>query len=94
MKLAIAFGEMYFSLLGDAENSHYLISGESLWDIKLAEEKTSAGQIVCTMDAWKYLNPNEYLAEEMDDKRHVKVYGIGPSWKSLSQTHLTRKLDD
>lgn len=67
MKLAIAFGDIYFSLIGDKDNSHYLMSGPSLWDIKKAEEKAIAGQVICTRDAWRYVTPSDYLYEDLDN---------------------------
>lgn len=86
VKIAISAGSAGFSIVGDDKNAHYITVGEPVKEIKTAEYLTVAGDIVCAISAWHYVTSSEYLHEVTKDGKHVKVFGIGPSWKS---THMT-----
>ncbi|KAF5292379.1 hypothetical protein FQA39_LY03413 [Lamprigera yunnana] len=72
VKLAISAGFVIFSVIGNAEMSHYVCIGQPISDVKLAEKMTSAGEIIVSNSAWNYLNPNEYVWETCDG-HHTKV---------------------
>lgn len=73
MKLAISAGFVKFSVIGNDINSHYIVVGQPIWDVKAAEHISVAGEIVVSITAWHYVNPNEYLYEQVHDGLHVKV---------------------
>lgn len=73
MKLAISAGHVVFSLIGDERCSHYVVIGQPIWDVKAAEHKSSAGEIIVSHTAWNYINPTEYIYEPMGDGLHIKV---------------------
>jgi len=76
VKLAIAAGNLTFSLLGDMENSYYFVFGPPVLDLKGAESQSFAGDIIITKTAWQHVSPNEYLAEELRDGMHAKVLSL------------------
>lgn len=53
--------------------------------MKAAEHISVAGEIVVSFTAWHYVNPNEYLYEEVGDGLHVKVHGLGPNWRNTQK---------
>lgn len=73
MKLAISAGFVKFSLIGTQHNSHYIVIGQPIYDVKAAEHISVAGEIIVSVNAWHYVNPNEYLYEVLPDGLHVKV---------------------
>lgn len=76
VKLAISAGHVKFSLIGNELNSHYVVVGQPIWDVKAAEHISSAGEIILSSNAWQYVNPTEYLYEVMSDGFHIKVNKI------------------
>lgn len=74
-----------FSLIGDEKTSHYVVVGQPIWDVKAAEHKSSAGEIIVSHTAWNYINPSEYIFELMNDGLHIKVLGLGASWRSTQR---------
>ncbi|KYB27283.1 Adenylate cyclase type 10-like Protein [Tribolium castaneum] len=91
---AISAGLVTFALIGDSTNSHYVVVGQPIWDVKAAESISSAGDIVVAPAAWHFVNPNEYLSEEMSDNIHVKIVGVGPNWRSVQKNLRQQKPDD
>lgn len=73
VKLAISAGFVKFSLIGNQSNSHYIIVGQPIWDVKAAEHISVAGEIVVSVTAWQYINPNEYLFEVVHSGQYIKV---------------------
>lgn len=53
--------------------SHYVIVGQPILDVKTAEKKANAGEIVVSGSAWHYVNPTEYVWEHVNDGIHIKV---------------------
>ncbi|XP_060536145.1 adenylate cyclase type 10-like [Cylas formicarius] len=90
VKLAISSGNVIFSLLGNEENSHYFLFGQSVLDLKAAEAQSFAGDIIVTRAAWQHVSPNEYLAEELKDGL-AKVYGVGPNWRNIKKRETTKE---
>lgn len=73
VKLAVASGHLVFSLVGDEESSHYLMTGDPIYAIKTAESKSSAGEIVITARVSRHISANEYLLNVLPDGLHAKV---------------------
>lgn len=78
VKLAISAGHVVFAIIGDEKSSHYVVVGQPIWDVKAAEHKSSAGEIIVSHTAWNYINPSEYLFENMSDGLHIKVNNKTP----------------
>ncbi|KAH1007105.1 hypothetical protein HUJ04_004381 [Dendroctonus ponderosae] len=93
VKLAISAGNLTFSLLGDMENSYYFVFGPPVLDLKAAESQSFAGDIIITKTAWQHVSPNEYLAEELRDGMHAKIYGVGPNWRNIQRATQFNKDD-
>ncbi|RZC42671.1 adenylate cyclase type 10-like [Asbolus verrucosus] len=91
VKLAISAGVAMFALIGDETNSHYVVVGKPIWDVKTAESISSAGDIVVAPAAWHYVNTNEYLFQDMPDGIHVKIIGVGPNWRSVQKNVRQQK---
>ncbi|KAJ8926570.1 hypothetical protein NQ314_021049, partial [Rhamnusium bicolor] len=72
VKLAVASGHLVFSLVGDEENSHYLMTGKPIYDLKDAESRSSAGEIVITARVSHHISANEYLMDVLPDGLHAK----------------------
>ncbi|KAK9746114.1 Adenylate and Guanylate cyclase catalytic domain [Popillia japonica] len=94
VKLAISAGFVIFSLIGDLKTSHYIVVGQPIFDVKQAEKKSSAGDIIVCHTAWNYLNPSEYLSEYMEDGLHIKVHGLGANWRSTQKSYKHQKALD
>ncbi|CAH1106140.1 unnamed protein product [Psylliodes chrysocephalus] len=90
VKLAVACGHITFSLLGDEGNSHYLMIGQPVLDIKTAESKSIAGEIVVSARVSHHISANEYLIELFPDGIHAKVLGVGPNWRNIQRHYDTR----
>lgn len=48
IKIAISAGEVHFSLIGSPTFSHYIVVGQPVWKVKLAERISFAGDIIVT----------------------------------------------
>ncbi|PSN36387.1 hypothetical protein C0J52_14455 [Blattella germanica] len=81
VKLGIAAGPGYFSIIGNEKNRHYVILGESVLDVKLAEHSCSAGEVMLAPSAWKFVNAMEFQHEYHSDGKHVKITGCGETWQ-------------
>lgn len=85
---------MTFALIGNTTTSHYVVVGKPIWDVKAAENISSAGDIVVAPAAWHYVNTNEYLFTEMSDNVHIKLLGIGPNWRSVQKNVRQSKVSE
>ncbi|XP_044263925.1 adenylate cyclase type 10-like isoform X1 [Tribolium madens] len=94
VKLAISTGLVTFALIGDSTNSHYVVVGKPIWDVKAAESISSAGDIVVAPAAWYYVNTNEYVFKEMPDNVHIRLLGVGPNWRSVQRNVRQQKPKD
>ncbi|XP_057665067.1 uncharacterized protein LOC130899276 [Diorhabda carinulata] len=92
VKLAVACGHLMFSLLGDDGNSHYLMIGQPIDDIKAAESKSSAGEIVISARVLHHTSANEYLIDLLPDGIHAKVLGVGPNWRNIQRHYEKTEL--
>lgn len=76
MKLAVSCGRLSFSLIGTAKDSHYLMVGTAIAEIKIAENLSKAGEICVTSRVTQHISANEYLIDLLPDNIHAKVlYG-------------------
>nr|CAH7718092.1 unnamed protein product [Callosobruchus chinensis] len=91
VKLAVAAGHLVFSLIGDEENSHYLMNGQPIYDIKAAESKSHAGEIIISARVSHHLSANEYLIDLLPDGIHAKVLGVGPNWRNIQRTYENKE---
>lgn len=55
VKIAISSGEVYFSLIGTETNSHYVVVGQPIWDVKFGERLCVAGSVVVSLAGLYYL---------------------------------------
>ena len=52
---------------------HYVILGQCVQDVKLAEHSCSAGEVIVSPTTWNYVNVMEFSHEDHPDGKHVKV---------------------
>lgn len=90
--MAISAGPVIFALIGDEKNSHYVVVGKPIWDVKAAEHISSAGDIIVSPAAWHYVNTNEYVFQDMDDGIHIRLLGVGPNWRSVQRNVRQSKM--
>lgn len=60
-------------MIGDENTSHYVIVGQPVWDVKMAEYMSSAGDVLTSASVWMYVNETEYSTQSCGDGRHTKV---------------------
>ncbi|XP_063366870.1 adenylate cyclase type 10-like [Cydia amplana] len=73
VKVAISCGVSRFALIGDAAHSHYVVLGQPVWDIKAAEKRAVAGDVIASPSAWRHANEAEYISESIGDGTHTRV---------------------
>jgi hypothetical protein len=54
-------------------HSHYVIVGQPVWDVKMAEYMSTAGDVLTSASAWMYVNEAEYCTQPCGDGRHTKA---------------------
>ncbi|XP_075981642.1 adenylate cyclase type 10-like [Anticarsia gemmatalis] len=91
VKVAISAGLSHFSIIGGENSSqcNYVIVGQPVWDVKMAQYMTAAGDVLTTASAWTYVNEAEYCTQPCGDGRHTKVLGVGASWKRVEKLEGT-----
>ncbi|XP_059059574.1 adenylate cyclase type 10-like [Achroia grisella] len=88
VKVAISAGRSHFSIIGGGnDSSHYVIVGQPVWDVKMAEYMSTAGDVLTSASAWIYVNEAEYCTQPCGDGRHTKVLGVGVNWKRVEKFH-------
>nr|XP_034172604.1 adenylate cyclase type 10-like isoform X1 [Osmia lignaria] len=81
VKLAIASGKTYFTSIGDPDSrSHYIITGQPVWDVKFAEGLCRGGDILVAPSSWQWVNPNEYVHEKLPDGIHTLIVACTSMW--------------
>nr|XP_049701323.1 adenylate cyclase type 10 [Helicoverpa armigera] len=95
VKVAISAGLSHFSIIGDehllqSSSSSFVIIGQPVWDVKMAQYMSKSGDVLTAASAWMYVNEAEYWTQPCGDGRHTKVLGVGASWKRVEklQEHL------
>ncbi|XP_063977452.1 uncharacterized protein LOC135162667 [Diachasmimorpha longicaudata] len=74
VKLAIASGRTYFTSIGDPRKiSHYIITGQPVWDVKLAEGLCKGGDIIVAPSSWQWVDPSEYVFKILPDGVHTLI---------------------
>ncbi|XP_037295199.1 adenylate cyclase type 10 isoform X2 [Manduca sexta] len=87
VKIAISAGVSHFSIIGgeNITQMHYVIVGQPVWDVKMAEYMSNAGDVLTSASAWIYVNEAEYCTHPCGDGRHTKVLGVGATWKRVER---------
>ncbi|KAI8438178.1 hypothetical protein MSG28_010799 [Choristoneura fumiferana] len=93
VKVAISAGVSHFSIIGGVTQSHYVIVGQPVWDVKMAEYVSTAGDVLTAASAWMYVNAAEYYTQPSGDGRHTKVLGVGAAWKRVEKIEFTLGVD-
>jgi class 3 adenylate cyclase len=60
VKLAIACGNLTFSVIGNQSHRHYIITGQAISDVKCAERVSVSGDVVVAPSAWGHLAEDNY----------------------------------
>lgn len=80
MKVAISAGLSHFSIIGDENltqsSSSFVIIGQPVWDVKMAQYMSKSGDVLTAASAWTYVNEAEYWTQPCGDGRHTKVWFI------------------
>lgn len=65
----------HFSIISDSDmlHSQYVLIGQPVWDVKMAEFVSTAGDVLTSASAWIYVNEAEYCTQPCGDGRHTKV---------------------
>ncbi|KAJ3648252.1 hypothetical protein Zmor_020070 [Zophobas morio] len=93
VKLAISAGPAVFGLIGNKNNTHYVVVGQPIREVKAAEHISTAGDIMVTTAAYKHVNANEYIVEAIGDNIHVKLIGVGHNWRSIQKNIHQQRVD-
>ncbi|XP_047997302.1 adenylate cyclase type 10-like [Leguminivora glycinivorella] len=91
VKVAISCGVSHFALIGDATHSHYVVLGQPVWDIKVAEYLAVAGDVIASPSAWRHANEAEYISESFGDGTHTRVLQVAGPWKRFSPSISNEK---
>ncbi|OWR40760.1 RNA recognition motif protein [Danaus plexippus plexippus] len=91
VKVAISAGLSHFSIIGggNISQTQYVIVGQPVWDVKMAEYMSAAGDVLTSASAWMYVNEAEYCTQPCGDGRHTKVLGVGASWKRVEKLRFS-----
>ncbi|KAL3270907.1 hypothetical protein HHI36_021415 [Cryptolaemus montrouzieri] len=87
VKLAISAGPVIFTLIGNEKYSHYIITGKPVEDVKEAEHRSKAGEIVVAPSAWYHVNAADYISVKLEGSFR-KVVGVGPSWRHIVKEEI------
>ncbi|XP_053691913.1 adenylate cyclase type 10-like [Sabethes cyaneus] len=88
VKIAISAGEVYFSLIGTENFSQYVVIGQPVWKVKIAEKVAEAGDIIVNHLAWNYIHDNEYISEQCDDRVHFRIKGFTSYWRTTQRLNI------
>ncbi|XP_055544370.1 adenylate cyclase type 10-like isoform X2 [Wyeomyia smithii] len=88
VKIAISAGEVHFSLIGTEDFSHYIVIGQPVWKVKIAEKIAEAGDIIVNHLAWNYIHDNEYISEQCDDRVHFRIKGFTSYWRTTQRLNI------
>ncbi|XP_053980305.1 adenylate cyclase type 10-like [Hylaeus volcanicus] len=70
--IAISAGELIFSVIGDDNSRHFVISGMPIEDLKHARRICLPGDLVLSSSAWKHCAPSQY-EYVIKDSSNIKV---------------------
>lgn len=76
VKVAISAGMSHFSIIGDekSSSSSFVIIGQPVWDVKMAQYMSKSGDVLTAASAWMYVNEAEYWTQPCGDGRHTRVW--------------------
>ncbi|XP_054014719.1 adenylate cyclase type 10-like [Hylaeus anthracinus] len=83
--IAISAGELIFSVIGDDNSRHFVISGMPIEDLKHARRICLPGDLVLSSSAWKHCAPSqyEYVIKDSSNIKIIKV--LGPPTEAENQ---------
>lgn len=81
VKIAISSGDVYFSLIGTEQQSHYIVIGEPIWEVKAGESLCKPGEIIITSKSFDKITKTNYVFELMHDKMYYKLKSFSDSWR-------------
>lgn len=91
VKIAIAVGTVYFSLIGNEESCNFVVLGDPVWKVKKLEKMAQPGQTLMTFKAWQYAQQCLYLCEVDENLKCVNVLGFKNSLVFAQRQHGKRK---
>ncbi|XP_044764606.1 adenylate cyclase type 10-like [Coccinella septempunctata] len=81
VKLTLTAGSLTFSVLSNpVENFSYVYFGQPLDELEVAEQKTSSGDIIVALSAWKQVNASEFSSVQLPGSDYHKILGVGLQW--------------
>ncbi|XP_044255355.1 adenylate cyclase type 10-like [Tribolium madens] len=91
VKLAIACGNLTFSVIGNESYRHYIITGQAINDVKCAERESVSGDVVVAPSAWGHLAEDNYEVTYAPDG-NVKIWNCVyfPNQASLKQHYANK----
>ncbi|XP_039288827.1 adenylate cyclase type 10-like [Nilaparvata lugens] len=72
VKLAISCGNCMFSCIGENNCKYYVIYGQPVDDVKVAQDLCKSGDIILASSAWNHCSLDNYLYSWID-KFHIKI---------------------
>lgn len=91
VKIAIAVGTVYFSLIGNEESCNFVVLGDPVWKVKKLEKMAQPGQTLMTFKAWQYAQQCLYLCEVDENLKCVTVLGFKNSLVFAQRQHGERR---
>ncbi|KAG8234160.1 hypothetical protein J437_LFUL014950 [Ladona fulva] len=73
VKLAISAGTATFSVIGDEDIRHYIIVGDPITEIRLAEYMCASGEVLLSPSAWKFCDSEKYQYFSVGEYGHIKI---------------------
>ncbi|XP_043258027.1 adenylate cyclase type 10-like [Colletes gigas] len=75
--IVLSAGEMTFSVIGDDNARHFVITGSPIEDLKRARRICLPGDLVLSSSAWEHCAPSqyEYVIKDSDNVKIIKVLG-------------------
>ncbi|XP_011311934.1 adenylate cyclase type 10-like [Fopius arisanus] len=93
VKLAIASGKIYFTSIGDPQRiSHYIITGQPVWDVKFAEGLCKGGDIIVAASSWQLADRNEYVFKTLPDGVHTLILSCNIMWDQTKGTYADSEM--
>ncbi|CRK95607.1 CLUMA_CG009066, isoform A [Clunio marinus] len=76
VKISITCGDLYFSVIGEAHCSNYIIFGDPVWEAKALENKVTSGEILMTSKAMFFAKESLYIHQYNRQFRYFKLLGF------------------
>lgn len=76
MKIAVSWGEAYFSPIGDENEAYYILVGDPVWETKDLQHKINAGEILVGPSTWVHVRESLYNYFDNKELNCIKVFGF------------------